>query len=245
VGVGTAVTGQTLNVSADQAGTKVLVNNALNADDLADRTQQPSRAAARVTLEPQPVGRKFATEDLNIWPRPTDKSRLLGTVESGSRVAVTGQVVDGWAEVLLAGKVRYVNAKYLSTEKPDDFAATDGVSGAPCPDGSSTESGLTAGAVRMYRAVCAAFPALTTYGGWDNHGEHTSGRAVDFMISDPDLGLAVAEWLRAHAAELNLYDVIWSQRIWTAERSGEGWRSMSDRGSATANHYDHVHASVN
>jgi len=243
VGVGTAVTGDTLNVSADRAATKISVS-APDAGDLADRTQQPSRTAARVTLAPQPTGRKFATEDLNIWVRPTDKSRNLGTVESGSRVAVTGQVVDGWAEVLLDGKVRYVNAKYLSAEKPDDLAATNGISGAPCADGSGTESGLTSAAVTMFRAVCAAFPALTTYGGWDNHGEHSSGRAIDFMISDPALGDAVAEWLRTHAAELNLYDVIWSQRIYTRERGGEGWRPMSDRGSATANHYDHVHASV-
>jgi hypothetical protein len=28
------------------------------------------------------------------------------------------------------------------------------------------------------------------------------------------------------------------------ERSSEGWRYMSDRGSTTANHYDHVHVSV-
>ena len=28
------------------------------------------------------------------------------------------------------------------------------------------------------------------------------------------------------------------------QRSGEGWRGMSDRGNATANHFDHVHISV-
>ncbi|MDQ1640746.1 MAG: hypothetical protein QOJ90_97, partial [Actinomycetota bacterium] len=27
-------------------------------------------------------------------------------------------------------------------------------------------------------------------------------------------------------------------------RSSEGWRPMADRGSTTANHYDHVHVSV-
>jgi len=31
---------------------------------------------------------------------------------------------------------------------------------------------------------------------------------------------------------------------WGAIRSGEGWRYMPSRGSATANHYDHVHVSV-
>jgi hypothetical protein len=28
------------------------------------------------------------------------------------------------------------------------------------------------------------------------------------------------------------------------QRSAEGWRWMEDRGSTTANHYDHVHATV-
>jgi hypothetical protein len=28
-------------------------------------------------------------------------------------------------------------------------------------------------------------------------------------------------------------------------RASEGWRYMEDRGSTTANHYDHVHVSTN
>jgi hypothetical protein len=39
-------------------------------------------------------------------------------------------------------------------------------------------------------------------------------------------------------------EVIYHQQIWTVQRSSEGWRSMSDRGSPTANHMDHVHVSV-
>ncbi len=48
----------------------------------------------------------------------------------------------------------------------------------------------------------------------------------------------------AHYAALGVSYVIYSQRIWSVERAGEGWRGMSNRGSATANHYDHVHVSV-
>lgn len=134
-----------------------------------------------------------------------------------------------------------MTAGYLSKDKP--LAAAAGLSTSPCPDG-SVENGLTSNAVLVYRSVCHAFPQITTYGGWDAHGEHASGRALDIMTSDPSLGSAIAEYLRAHAAELNLYDVIWAQRIWTPVRASEGWRYMSDRGSATANHYDHVHVST-
>ena len=49
---------------------------------------------------------------------------------------------------------------------------------------------------------------------------------------------------RANYAALGIEYIIYSQRIWSVERGGEGWRAMSDRGSATANHYDHVHVTV-
>ena len=65
------------------------------------------------------------------------------------------------------------------------------------------------------------------------------------MNSDTGLGDQIAAFLQRNAAALDLYDIIWQQHIWTPERSSEGWRSMSDRGSETANHYDHVHVSVN
>jgi len=92
--------------------------------------------------------------------------------------------------------------------------------------------------------VCNNFPQITQYGGYDAHGEHSSGRAIDIMTSDSGTGDQIAAFLQAHASELNLYDIIWQQHIWTPVRSSEGWRSMSDRGSETANHYDHVHVSL-
>ena len=65
----------------------------------------------------------------------------------------------------------------------------------------------------VYRSVCHAFPQITSYGGWDNHGEHSSGRALDIMTSDVALGTAIAEFLRSHAAELHLYDILWRQDL--------------------------------
>ena len=154
---------------------------------------------------------------------------------------------------------RWVNADYLAERKPapppepepeetstesSTSTAASGVSTAPCPDGSTIESGLTSTAIGLYRAVCAAFPALTTYGGYDPHGEHIDGRAIDFMITDSSLGQAVADYIHANAAALGVRDIIWAQKIWIPERASEGWRYMEDRGSPTANHYDHVHAAV-
>jgi len=185
--------------------------------------------------------RLWTTAPLNIWDEPGKKAELLGELETAEHVLVTGRTLFGREEVVLDGKSRWVTKGYLSDEKPLGVGA--GLSDVPCPDG-SVESGLTSSAVLVYRSVCHAFPQITSYGGWDGHGEHASGRALDIMTSDVALGTAIADFLRLHASELNLYDIIWSQRIWTPVRAAEGWRSMSSRGSATANHYDHVHVST-
>lgn len=77
-----------------------------------------------------------------------------------------------------------------------------------------------------------------------NHSFHPMGRAIDFMVGkDKAKGDALAQWVKAHAAEYGATEVIWWQAIWTTARAGEGWRSMPNRGSDTANHKDHVHVS--
>ena len=45
--------------------------------------------------------------------------------------------------------------------------------------------------------------------------------------------------VQANSKALNVKYVIWRQRIDT----GSGFRPMADRGSPTANHFDHVHVS--
>ncbi|MET8865762.1 hypothetical protein ABZW11_22720 [Nonomuraea sp. NPDC004580] len=81
-------------------------------------------------------------------------------------------------------------------------------------------------------------------------GEHPLGRACDFMMStggsmptaaNNALGDRLAEWALQNKDKLGVKYVIWKQRI----NSGSGWRTMSDRGSITENHYDHVHISMN
>ena len=204
-----------------------------------------SRTAKRVVSAPLPkvTGHEYASADLNIWPTPFEKGKTLGEIPVGTRLNLTGNESFGFAQIVRGEVTRWVNAAYISADKP--LAAPAGISFAPCPDGSSTEYRLTPNAVRVFRAVCNAFPALTTYGGWAARGEHASGRAVDFMTNgDTALGQAIATWARAHASELYIYDVLWQQHIWTPVRSSEGWRLMPDRGSPTANHMDHVHISV-
>ena len=198
----------------------------------------------------------WTTTTLNVWTTPGTDATQVGVLESGKRVLVTGRKSDGRDELVGNGDARWVTAGYLSEDKPKPPepkptaeatakpTAPAGLSTAPCPDG-SVESGLTSEAVLVYRAVCHAFPQIVTYLGWDAHGEHASGKAIDIMNSDKALGDQIAAFLQAHASELDLYDIIWWDQIWTPVRSSEGWRDYGDHGSATANHMDHVHVSTN
>ncbi|KRE44013.1 hypothetical protein ASG74_04100 [Knoellia sp. Soil729] len=93
--------------------------------------------------------------------------------------------------------------------------------------------------------VCSAVRShfgITSIGGFRaGAGDHGTGKAVDVMVSG-STGDAVAQWAINHMGQLNITYVIWKQRIWLSGASS--WRSMEDRGSVTANHYDHVHISV-
>ncbi|MGV9539894.1 hypothetical protein ACWDSF_01005 [Nocardia beijingensis] len=83
--------------------------------------------------------------------------------------------------------------------------------------------------------------AVTDVGGavGRGDGDHGAGLALDFMTPDPARGDAIAEFVLANQQRFGVTYVIWRQRY----NDGSGWSYMEDRGSPTANHYDHVHVS--
>jgi hypothetical protein len=243
----------------------------VRADPVPVRVAPISRSEERVRLKPKPepvpeiVDRLFVTTLLNVWTKPSEKSTLVDVLEEGEKVAVSGVVKGEWAEVVLDKQSRWVHGAYLSEEKPRPEPkpepkpepepaveaaapaaepAPTGLSTAPCASGSSVESGLVPNAVAVHRAVCAAFPSVSSYGGVRNDsGAHGTGQALDIMVTG-SAGDTIADYVRANAGALGVSEVLWSQKIWTVERGSEGWRYMEDRGSTTANHYDHVHVTV-
>jgi hypothetical protein len=106
------------------------------------------------------------------------------------------------------------------------------------------ELGLTQHGLIVLNAIRDNFPQVTSFGGYrPGDMDHGTGNAVDAMVSSRATGDAVASYVMAHAAELNVKYIIWYQRIWYP--SSGTWKYMEDRGSITANHMDHVHVSVN
>ncbi len=143
--------------------------------------------------------------------------------------------------------VEKTSDKASSTSSGKKSSSTSSTKSVPSGVGSGayvgwcSAKGLGGNASTVCSAVRSNF-GITNIGGYRaGAGDHGTGKAVDVMVSG-STGDAVAQWAINHMGELDITYVIWKQRIWLAGASS--WRSMEDRGSVTANHYDHVHISV-
>jgi uncharacterized protein YraI len=225
-----------------------------------DRTDSPRRPApvepTSADKGPKPVpavvGQLWVTTDVNIRSSPSAGHDRIGSLKAGARVNITGVTKSGWTQVVTDGRAGWVRSIYLSTSKPkpqpkpQPKSASPGVSYASCSISSSIEVHLTSNARSVYRAVCAAFGgSVSAFGGYraGDPGDHGSGRAVDIMVSG-EPGWGIARYVQAHSRELGVTYVIYEQKIWLAGNPTSQWKLMEDRGSRTANHYDHVHVSV-
>ena len=210
------------------------------------------------------AGTRWATASVNVRRGPGTGFEARTAIAEGKSVTITDREIDGWRQVVLNERAGWIKQSFLTDKEPPkpqpkptpaptkeaaksggESSSSGGFSTSSCSKSSSIEAGLTSRARAVYRAICAEFPKVTSYGGRRSGGGsyHSSGRAIDVMTSG-EYGWTIARWARENAGALGITEVIYAQKIWTTQRSGDGWRSMSDRGSASANHYDHVHISV-
>ncbi len=197
------------------------------------------------------VGTRYVTASLNVRTAPNFEADVVDVVSTGDKVSITSAIYNGFRFISYNDRGRWISNKYLSDKKPavepsGVSSSGGGISSASCSKSSSIQSGLVPNAIKVYRALCARYPQISSFGGRrvGDSGFHGTGRALDVMISNSSVGWDIANWTRANASQLGVTEVIYYQKIWTVQRSSEGWRPMSDRGSPTANHYDHVHVSV-
>ena len=211
-------------------------------------TSQPAAGSAAGTVDDTTLRRRSETTTVSRSQIRTaakaEASDKLGVIGAVKQISVTGRTQAGRTQVVIDGQSRWVTSDYLSAEKPKpEPKEPAGPSlGGVCANGSSIDAG-SASLYEIHDVVCANWPEITSYGTWRSDGEHGQGRAIDIMVSG-ETGWAIAEFLRANYSALGIEYIIYSQQMWSVERSGEGWRGMSDRGSTTANHYDHVHVTV-
>ena len=183
----------------------------------------PTPAVVKATKPPVKLRPWWTTTRLNVRNRPADNAKLLTVLDTAVKVLTTGTVRGEWAEIQHKNRTAWVRRDYLARAKPTPRATrkptpptpstaahrrVTGVSGAACPDGSSVEVGLQPNTVKLYRAVCAAFPAVDAWGGRSGSGgNHGAGRALDIMCSG-SLGDAIANYVRSNASRFGVSEVI-------------------------------------
>ena len=103
--------------------------------------------------------------------------------------------------------------------------------------------------VASYRDKIASQYGITNFSGYrpGDPGDHGKGLAIDFMVPvSSEVGDQIAAQAIADmkAGNQGINYVIWKQRI-SGSWTGYNWKPQEDRGSLTANHFDHVHVSFN
>lgn len=185
-----------------------------------------------------------------------DRVALDRTSRDATRTAPAAVTAPAEAGPVQAEPLGVAGVKAVAKPKPEpeptEESEPEGSSeSAPAAASGTYTGGITGtcasiGIIPTAQALCSA--VQTTFGPSSIGGyrpsadEHGTGQAIDFMISSAAQGDAIAAYIQQHAAQYNVKYVIWSQRYWPA---GGSWSMMADRGSITANHYDHVHVTVN
>lgn len=213
----------------------------------ADQLAAPVAAATRSKKAPLALlslSRLYTTGSLNVRDEAKNSGKLIGSVDAGLRVSATSDVDGKYRKIEFGKGYGWVLEANLSDAAPVEAAGT---TFAPCPRGSKVENKLRKDTIHIYRSVCALFPAVNSYGGWRSGGMpfHKNGRAVDIMLTpgaESALGHRIANYLIKHAKDFNVDHIIFEQKIWTPR--SPHWRHMADRGSITANHFNHVHVAI-
>ncbi|WP_427385051.1 hypothetical protein [Janibacter sp. G56] len=206
------------------------------ANDRVDHVASRSSARGALTASSKAAGPTSVRRIVTVEAKPKPKPKPTVTPTPTETPSDTAS--ESAADAAAAAPTETTTPTATQAPAPTTQAPT----GAGQWAAEAAAKGLGPNASLVYAAVKNNFPQISTIGGYraGDGGDHGSGRAVDIMVTG-SLGDSIAAYMQAHAGELNIAYVIWQQRIWFP---GGGWSPMEDRGSATANHYDHVHVSV-
>ena len=204
VGVGVANAGlATRTVPARTLGDTIATIDVSRAAAARNRVEPVTRSADRMAQ----VARKgksklhkhtrYATTDLKLRTEPREKAKVLTVIDSGAKLVTTGITADGFAQVLTrSGDYRLGDRRVprRGQARPD---ARNGIGIGTGVDRhrrramsrrQRRERPDLGRGPRLPRPCATRSREITSYGGWDAHGEHASGKAIDIMTSDVGLG---------------------------------------------------------
>jgi hypothetical protein len=239
-------------------------SNLANSSNLALAAEAPGGSAQVQAPVPGPVGGAMArlavplpdqAKDRLTEPAVMDPAQLSGAVQRAQGEARRlAEQARARADERRAAAARAGAAVQAGDDEEADDAEERRTAerarraGRAADAGSAANCGLDTGGLGPVRShvrtaanvLGCAFgrPEVLGVAGRGGPSDHPEGLALDFMV-DRVTGDALADCALRHREELGVSYVIWRQRIDT----GSGFRPMPDRGSPTANHFDHVHVS--
>lgn len=166
-----------------------------------------------------------------VRPAPAEE---LGQADVASLVKAAGL-----AEAARAAEEAKQKAAEAAAAKLADKPSVRGSACAPNSAGFGPVKAFVGDAGHWLRCIFGV-QSVGGVAGRAGASDHPSGLALDFMVNKAK-GDQLADYALKYQDDLKINYVIWRQRI----NFGSGWQSMEDRGSTTANHYDHVHISFN
>lgn len=172
------------------------------------------------------------TADLNLRAGAGTQHGIVVTMPAGAIVAVVAAAPqNGFYNVRYASLTGWASAQYLEAApgaKVDEFPQQRIITPSPVRPHVQAFANVSCGTVGCPDNVSS----------YNGHSPSVDLALDVFQLrerGDRYAAFGVAD--KVHKVDY----VIWRQRINT--RDGRGWRQMEDRGSITANHFDHVHVS--
>lgn len=174
------------------------------------------------------------TADLNLRAGAGTQHGILVTMPAGAVVTVVAAAPSGaFYNVRYASLTGWASGEYLVAApgaKADDFPVQRVITPVPVRPHVQAFANVSCGTVGCPDNVSS----------YNGHSPSVELALDVFQLrerGDRYAAFGVAD--KTHRVDY----VIWRQRI--NSRDGRGWRAMADRGSITANHFDHVHVSFN
>ncbi|RJP13351.1 LysM peptidoglycan-binding domain-containing protein [Streptococcus pseudopneumoniae] len=191
---------------------------------------------------------------------PAEKQETQASLQAESTVEETTTPVEekGIETTATSSEEAKEATPVVSTYQPEETKIISTTYAAPAaPDyaglavAKSENAGLQPQTAAFKEEIANLF-GITSFSGYrpGDSGDHGKGLAIDFMVPESsELGDKIAEYAIQNMASRGISYIIWKQRFYAPFDSKYGpantWNPMSDRGSVTENHYDHVHVSMN
>ena len=186
-----------------------------------------------------------------------DKSTVTNS-STATEATVDEKVAETSSEKVKDASAAVGTGKEVPTYQPEKNQTVSTAYSAPAaPDyagiaaAKSENAGLKPQTAAFKEEIANLF-GITSFSGYrpGDSGDHGKGLAIDFMVPESsELGDKIAEYAIQNMASRGISYIIWKQRFYAPFDSKYGpantWNPMSDRGSVTENHYDHVHVSMN